>query len=487
MDANLEAILQESDELPTLPAVAVRLISLARSEDIDMKRISDELAQDPALAAKVIGMANSSLFSPPKPVTTVARAVATLGLNALVTVALSFSLVRRKTSHKGFDHDWLWKRALFSAVAARCLAARMQLDKDELFLSGLFQDIGMLAFGCAVEGYGDVFLRSEGVHPRLEKLEREVFGAGHPEVGAWLAKRMGLPPVIQQAVSASHTPAGPGVSKAMACVAVSGWIADIWLSAEPKEVTLAAAETAQAHLGLDGVSFAEVLSAVAAAIPKYSTLFDLEVGGTTAAILQQAREELVRVSLRLTQTAQRSEEAAAALAMEKRDIEHRMSRDRLTGLWTRAHIDEALPQAFAHAQQSKQPFSVLFCDIDHFKRINDTYGHAAGDRVLAAVAKLLIEAVRPQDIPGRYGGEEFVVGLPNTDKEVAATVAQRARKSIEGAHVGLGDGQHIRITVSIGVAAHASALPATSLDALVQAADAQLYRAKREGRNRVIC
>jgi diguanylate cyclase (GGDEF)-like protein len=144
-----------------------------------------------------------------------------------------------------------------------------------------------------------------------------------------------------------------------------------------------------------------------------------------------AKDTLVQISLRATQLATRSEADAQRLAAEKRTLEAHYARDALTGVFARGHLDASLARAYDDAIQFDRPLSLLFCDIDHFKKVNDTHGHAVGDRVLAAVAAAIGAATRQLDIVGRYGGEEFVVILPATTAEGASVVAERVRERVE--------------------------------------------------------
>jgi diguanylate cyclase (GGDEF)-like protein len=125
--------------------------------------------------------------------------------------------------------------------------------------------------------------------------------------------------------------------------------------------------------------------------------------------------------------------------------------------------------------------SVLMLDIDHFKKINDTYGHPAGDAVIKRLAETCAQALRPSDIVGRYGGEEFIISLPETEEAEAKLVAERLRRSIAATTVATARGP-IRLTVSIGIATSAEDVP---LSDMIQRADAALYKAKERGRNRV--
>ncbi len=169
---------------------------------------------------------------------------------------------------------------------------------------------------------------------------------------------------------------------------------------------------------------------------------------------------------------------------EERRMEQRLrslsTTDALTGLWNRRHLDQALALEFERARRYGLELSLLLFDIDHFKAFNDTYGHDVGDKVLKAVAEQVAATVRQVDIACRYGGEEFVVILPETDAEGACGMAERVRAAVAATDV---DG--LRVTVTIGVAALAGSAAATAAE-LVEAADKALYRGKKDGRNRVV-
>lgn len=158
-------------------------------------------------------------------------------------------------------------------------------------------------------------------------------------------------------------------------------------------------------------------------------------------------------------------------------------RDGLTKLLNRRMLFVVLEKEAKRAQRYDRPLSLLMLDIDHFKRVNDTYGHVAGDKILVGLGSLINTCVRKEDSVYRYGGEEISVILPETGMEDAALMAERIRLSVEGYLFEIGQGQSINITVSIGVAS----LPAqeTSGDKLTAIADKALYEAKEGGRNRV--
>ncbi len=160
-------------------------------------------------------------------------------------------------------------------------------------------------------------------------------------------------------------------------------------------------------------------------------------------------------------------------------LRHLSNTDALTGLYNRRYLDERLETELERAQRYGLSLSFMMIDIDHFKHFNDEFGHETGDQVLQTLAKVMQELVRTSDIPCRYGGEEFVIILTNTNQAGAQDLAERLRQRVEATPMA---GEHV--TISIGVASHSASHPHNSAE-LLQRADAALYRSKAEGRNRV--
>jgi two-component system, cell cycle response regulator len=164
--------------------------------------------------------------------------------------------------------------------------------------------------------------------------------------------------------------------------------------------------------------------------------------------------------------------------------------DSLTGVYNRRYIDRRLLEEIARARRQQYRVSVLYIDVDHFKRVNDTVGHQGGDEVLREVAGRIKDELRLSDALGRFGGEEFVVLLIDADLTNASMVAERIRASMAGAPVDLSNGMSMPVTVSIGVAMLENYEREQPIEAVAQAlvgnADAALYRAKQGGRNRVV-
>ena len=168
-------------------------------------------------------------------------------------------------------------------------------------------------------------------------------------------------------------------------------------------------------------------------------------------------------------------------ALQFRDVAHAALRDPLTGVSNRAVLDQSLPREIGLARRNGMPLSLLMLDIDHFKNINDTYGHSTGDTVIQGIAKAISGAVRDSDLVCRYGGEEFSVVLNNCQRDGAILLAERLRRVISGFECHDGDGNTVQVTASIGVACLTAEDDALSL---LKRADQALYTAKANGRNR---
>jgi len=216
-------------------------------------------------------------------------------------------------------------------------------------------------------------------------------------------------------------------------------------------------------------------------------------GPVTASQLQKVVETLARSTREMRETNKALE---SRLALSKNEISNLQQSleairvesftDPLTGLGNRKFFDRSIEVAIQNAVESGQPLTLMMFDIDHFKSFNDSFGHLTGDQVLRLVGMALRQSIKGQDITARYGGEEFAVLLPNTALRQALTVADHIRRAIMAKELKKKSTGEIlgRVTISVGVS---MLKPGEDTNSLIDRADACLYAAKRNGRNRVIC
>ncbi len=477
----LQNRLKTCGTLPSIPAVAIRIIDMCRQDEVGIPEISAVLANDPALAAKVLRTANSALYCMRSPATTLDRAISILGINATLSLALSFSLVEtlHKTGRNGFNHRTYWRRSVITATTAKALmVSAYPTGSDEYFLAGLLQDIGMLALNEAVPGaYGNVVGDAGGDHEKLVELERRVFGADHSAVGGWLLERWKLPEKLIASVASSHGgkyPVDPEIAAFCRTVAFAGDFAEIWAHPQVAEAMCRARQSASDRLEMSPDRFEDLLERVALLLPEIMSSLEVQIGSDKNLnhLLNRAREALVDLNLQAQQQVRMAREES--------------NRDPLTSLYNRRYLEDALPKSLDEAVRLKQPLSMVFIDIDHFKKVNDTHGHQAGDAVLVALSGMLLDALRSADLAIRYGGEEFVCILTGTPRSGAESVAERIRSMVASTPLRVADGVEINVTVSLGCATFSGENPSLGAADLLNQADRCLYAAKLGGRNRVI-
>ncbi|MDX1654528.1 MAG: GGDEF domain-containing protein [Candidatus Competibacteraceae bacterium] len=247
-------------------------------------------------------------------------------------------------------------------------------------------------------------------------------------------------------------------------------------------------EAAGLWLDMGEAQYREVLDAMGMALPSIAALFEIQLldpATEVAAILDEAKELLTLRSLglyhRQSENYQRLEELESRT--QRLEVESRL--DSLTGLYNRRWLEEILQREFNLSQEQGWPLSLAFLDLDHFKQINDTLGHPAGDAVLTAVARLLADEARQTDLLARYGGEEFVILLPGTPQEGARGLLERLLARLRNQDLLTAPGGPVHVTASIGLATHLDGKRFNTVEALLQAADQALYTAKGTGRDRL--
>ena len=197
--------------------------------------------------------------------------------------------------------------------------------------------------------------------------------------------------------------------------------------------------------------------------------------GALAVLLQFEREQLKL----LDKVSKRDEQLQASLI----ELEHLATTDVLTGLPNRRSFFARAQTEFTRSNRYDRPLSLVMIDVDHFKDVNDQYGHIVGDEALRHISEIIKSCIRESDMVARYGGEEFVLILPETDPEGAHFIAERVRTEIEASRLLINPTTELCITVSLGIACTSPENQIPDIDKLLQEADDAMYRAKTNGRN----
>jgi|TARA_R110001599_G_scaffold154479_5_gene340150 diguanylate cyclase (GGDEF)-like protein len=479
----LVADLLKCQDLPTLPSVAVEILKIARTENPSVNDYANAIERDPALTMRIITLANSAFFSRTHTkVHACQEATARLGLDATLAAVMSFSLLQNKGVDTHYQHVWM--RSIIASLAARHLAIHLCPDKSgAVFTAALLQDIGIMALRATYPSEISNLYNEEALsHRQLTESEERLFGCDHSQVGAWLAAKWGVPTPLAQRIGDSHREYDIAVPD-MLCIQLSGPIADAWLSSHPAQSLVTVIREFETYQGAHSISLRLLLENIQEQLPALADMLQMSAPPMqdNESLLAEAQQLLFRQTLQLNARLDVQQAELASLRHRQDKLEERSRTDTLTGLANRSWLEEQMQKRFVLCQEQARIMSVVFIDLDHFKKLNDQYGHQMGDQVLEKFGKTLQALIREGDLAGRWGGEEFLIILPDENANAAHVFARRIIQRLEKTPMA-SDGQYpIHVSVSIGIACSDDGGFA-SADELIDAADKCMYFIKRTGR-----
>lgn len=483
-----------SSSLPSMPLVALKVLELTQQEDVSVNEIAGVIEKDPALTAKLLQTANSPMFGLAKTVGSIQQATVILGLRTVKVMALSFSLVDALQESQGgeFDYRTYWQRSLTTAVVSKLIAQQHGGTRtDECLVGGLLSDIGMLAaHQCIGDKYNSVVKKYAANPQPIQEIEAEVLGLTHARISSEMLRKWSLPDMLCDAVGAHH---GEGLdsleqrTKLLASVMyASSSIAELfcgdverWRHQEVKEYCLKLTS-------ISSEALEQVLEEVHTNVSEMASLFKIEIGESVSyeTLRTQAMMQLANISMSAEMDRAAADNRAEQAKQELKEVSEKAAIDGLTNIANRQAFDENLKNTLEKAQEDGVAVGLIMMDIDHFKKLNDTYGHQAGDEALRQVGQCLRTVCREPAIAARYGGEEFAIILAETTARALQTMAEYIRQEIEKIHFDY-DNKPIQFTASLGAAHIDLKLEAATPKEIIERADECLYDAKHNGRNRV--
>lgn len=462
-----------TQRLPSPSATAFRVLSLADKEDVSIGDVADVIAADPAMAARILKYANSPLVAPAQEITTIQQAVMMLGLRAVKITALSFSLVKSQDFSRcpHFDFDLYWAHAAATAAASRTIAtAAAPHLREEAFIAGLLARIGRLAFATAIPEEYDRVLAKAG-HVMLDGTsdEKAAFDTDHIDVGAELLAHWKLPSVLFEAVRHQGDPdivPNAEVRHLARSIQLGLRVADVICGLEAKSVT-------NTHEQLENISLEEIEEH----FRQFAGVLNISLEDLPNPEEMEARAQMLMEEMSVATHVENKR-----IQAQNRELQAQVALDSLTGLGNRKAFNDQLAFELERSIRDGNPLSLLMMDIDHFKKVNDTYGHQSGDAVLQTIAAKMKQFMRQNDFAARFGGDEFALIAGGATRKQGMQLAERLQRVILEesfpSQAGL-----FRLTVSIGMACVMVPKPGMSPEDLVAVADAQLYEAKQAGRN----
>ena len=493
MSDDVRARFKTLGNFPSPPGIAQEIIALAKDPEADIAAVTRAIGKDPALATKVLRTANSPLYAQRRRSENLRQALLVIGVDAVLTMCLSFSIAGtfRKTKSGTIDFTRYWRRSLLAALGSRCSGEELGLpNADDLFLAGLLQDIGVVALDRAQPGFY-AQLAPGATHAERCAYERERLGEDHAALGAWLLNSWNLPKALCEAVELSHgahkTADGATQTPFAHCVALGGELATYFLAEDRRDGMRTICDRAQQVLGLRQEQVGRIIEKVTQLTAEVGPLFDTTLLSTDDAVtlMEEAQELLAERNVEALQEISALQTKASSAEARSIQLEDASRRDALTGVYNRGYLDRTLQTEFEAARSGQWPLCALFVDLDHFKKINDTFGHAAGDTVLRGAAETMKQTVRDRDLVARYGGEEFVILLPGIAPPDAKRLGERLLEKLR-TQVHCFGGKNVTVTASLGLAIDTPARPFANAAALIAAADAAVYAAKHAGRDRLV-
>ena len=482
----IEAVFDKTENLPTLPGIAIKILEAVQKKEPDIDEIGKLISTDPPLSVKVLKVVNSSFYSLPTKIASVNHAIKMLGIKSVKNLALSFSLINKYSLKKSrtFNYTRFWKDSLVGAITVQSLGSKIIPElSDDIFFLGLIQDIGTLALSiCMPKQYDLIKAESEKEGCLTHDVENQIFGFNHMEVGEYLTKSWGLPDTFYIPIGYHHYPnklynTRDDIITLTKILHLSSLYIELFNSSD-KSLNLAMIEHWVKAYGFEKmIDIQEVGRDVNRQALEIFPIYEIELKDENdqAKLLETAKAELTNLSTELVGDLfdQRQENSM---------LREQVKRDSMTNLYNHQRFRELLQQELSRSERYGHPVSVIFADIDHFKSINDTYGHLAGDKVIVTIAGCLKNELRDSDQIARYGGEEFAIILPETEKKTAFEVAERLRKAIDALRI-IYEDNYIQPSMSFGIASLTLG-EKVSYDDLIKRADSALYQAKRQGRNR---
>lgn len=494
----MHALTLEDIKLPSPPVIALHILRAVKKGDASFDELSRIILADPALTAKILKVANSSFYGMPNRVNTIEKALSVLGLNVTKNIALSFVIAREMAGgeREGFNFNYFWKRAVTTAVGAELLASLLHYKNDDLFVSALLQDIGMLVvYLCRPDEYRQVLEDKRVAEAPILASERQIFGFDHQEVGAKLLTEWELPQAIPAMIRHHHGSDCPmGVRMQVNILHWSTMIAAIYYGSRSVEKMQRLKAEICPAFNVAGEVIDLLVDRVAKKSVEILSFFEIDPGEMKpfSLLLQEANDELRRINLsyeqvvmQAKQAKEKAEELAIELLQANAKLRNLAFRDGLTDLYNYRYFQELMESEVGRATRHHLPLSLIFFDIDLFKKVNDAHGHPAGDEVLRCLAKRVTTIMRSSDLIFRYGGEEFAVILPMTDLAGGKVFAERLRRGIEEMETVVA-GMPIRITISLGLTSLEAEMASITKTQMINAADTAMYQAKRNGRNSVV-
>jgi diguanylate cyclase (GGDEF)-like protein len=495
---DIQRLIDEQINLPSPPTIAAQILQTIQNTESSLDDLEKIISMDPALTSKLLRIANSAFYALPYEISNVSRALSILGTNVIKNIALSFVIAGnlRGEKNSSFDFDYFWRRSVTAAVAAELVSAVLRKKNEDIFVTALLQDIGVLIMFLSKGQEYLATLEQCSMNRAIDLItaERKIYQFDHQQLGCTLLENWGIPQSVVRPIRYHHEPdlAPEQDRQASSVLYLANLLSTIYSGTETAENVRELQKKMADFYNITADQTRTLLDNVAEKSLDILKIFEIDPGQMKpySQMLQEANDELGKLNLsyeqlvlELKESKEKSEKFANELRKANIKLEDLAFRDGLTNLYNHRYFQEILGKEMARAKRYNHSLSLVMFDIDFFKKVNDSYGHPAGDQVLINLAQAISKAVRPSDIITRYGGEEFAVILPETNQAGLKVFAERLRRCAESITT-MSKTVTIKITISCG-GVHFSPHDNVTQQELINIADRGLFLSKKNGRNMV--
>lgn len=473
-----------NDCLPSLPEVAVRLLQIADEDQPDYLQIAQIIRTDPAISGKILKVTNSALFAFRQKTESIEEALPKLGLNMIRIIILGFHLADFKADGPELKESFRkhWRSSLTQGVFAELMAEKLEYKNPEVyFLAALLQDIGILAMISRVpRNYLDNVLKRVDF-PEVVSAEKSFFGFSHVDVSMAILRHWGIENSFEVGIKHHHDRIVPAIKtnhpNIIPILQAASRGAQMMFADRSSDLPLKQAVSQWAgfvnfRLGLNFRQCESIIDEISSGVNKYCALFNFDIGEGVCPerVVKQAKDRLHRIAFELLEKS----------VLEKTNRNDSLYKDSLSGLHNRRFLDERLPDLIADNMRRKNAIGLIFMDVDKFKSINDTFGHAVGDQAIEAVASWITQSIRSQDIAIRLGGDEFVIIIQEVSAAAFAAIISRMMAGPPALKNEHEDPWPIKLSLGC---IHVMPPKAGTIDTnhLLDQADQLMYRAKTQG------
>lgn len=466
--------------------LSTQILQAAIRPNVTVTELVTICQNDPAFVIRLLAHVNSPRYALRSKITSVLQGVSLLGVRGVRNLALATAVADLAPNSP--EGDSMLALCLRRGIACRLVAEKLGKAPEEFYTLGMLAEIGLLS-RVKEDATSAVQIARAPAAMRV-MLERGRGFEDHATRGGNLVQAWGLDPDISAAIQSHHDPKPPA-SEMGRVLWLAERIAAVMEGGDAAANRIDAIEAAK-QLSLTPADMDAMLKALPAKLVETTTELNraLPPQPDVELLMRDANAALIEINRSYADLVIQMEaiiKDRERIAEQLKEANHQLSllamTDPLTGLPNRRAFEEALARDLARTERQGGSLTLILIDADHFKKVNDTYGHQGGDMVLRALSDVLRESTRSSDIAARVGGEEFALLLPQTNADNALVVAERVRMRFAVRKIMLDDGRVAKATVSLGMAT-VTAPGCRGLEkALYEAADQALYGAKASGRN----